>query len=91
MLAVSWVNMISWVKPGAIWAPAALVILVAALGLTVAGAPPARRGARGLWLAAIFVFGSLAVAASVWQAQQALHYPSDAAAAPHEHARRGDL
>lgn len=90
MLPISWANVIAWAKPVALWAPAALVILVAALGLTVAGAPPARRGARGLWLAAILVFGALAVAASVWQAQQALHDPSDAAAAPHRHDSRGD-
>jgi hypothetical protein len=55
------------------WGPVALVILVAALSLTVAGAPPARRGTRRLWTAAIFVCGSLAVAGTVWQAQEILH------------------
>jgi hypothetical protein len=53
--------------------PAGLVILMAALGLTVAGSPPASRGARRFWVAAIFVCGSLAVAGTVWQAQDALH------------------
>jgi hypothetical protein len=66
--------------PIASWGPAALVVLVAALGLTVAGSPPASRGTRRLWTAAIFVCGSLAVAGTVWQAQDALHRKSAAMA-----------
>lgn len=73
---------ISWANPVAIWVPAALVILVAALGLTVAGSPPVLRGARRLWLAAIFLCGSLAVGGTVWQAQEALHRRSEGAALP---------
>src|SRR5487761_1320347 len=70
----------SWANPVAIWVPSALVILVAALGLTVAGSPPVLRGTRRLWLAAIFLCGSLAVGGTVWQAQEALHRRSEAAA-----------
>ncbi|HZU87676.1 MAG TPA: hypothetical protein VE993_00320 [Stellaceae bacterium] len=55
--------------PLATWVPAALVVLTASLGLTMAGAPPARRGARRVWAAALFVCGALAVAGTVWQAQ----------------------
>jgi hypothetical protein len=66
--------------PVADWVPAGLVILMAALGLTVAGSPPASRGARRFWMAAIFVCGSLAVAGTVWQAQDARHRRSEATA-----------
>jgi hypothetical protein len=66
--------------PVAIWVPAALVVLTASLGLTVAGSPPARRGARRLWMTALFVCGSLAVAGTVWQAQAVRHRPPGAAA-----------
>jgi hypothetical protein len=59
--------------PLAIWAPAALVVLTAALGLTVAGSPPARRSTRRLWTMALFVCGSLAVIGTVWQAQAVRH------------------
>src|SRR5579884_561588 len=38
----------------------------------LAGCPPARRGMRRLWMAAVFVGGSLAVAGTAWQAQNTL-------------------
>ena len=66
--------------PVAAWVPAGLVILMAALGLTVAGSPPVSRGARRFWMAAIFVCGSLAVAGTVWQAQDSLYRRSEATA-----------
>jgi hypothetical protein len=66
--------------PIAAWVPAGLVILMAALGLTAAGSPPASRGARRFWMAAIFVCGSLAVAGTVWQAQDSLHRRSETTA-----------
>lgn len=77
---ISWANF--WANPVAIWVPSALVILIAALGLTAAGSPPARRATRRLWLAAIFVCGSLAVAGTVWQAQEARSGASEAMAPP---------
>lgn len=73
---------IAWANPVAIWVPTALVILIAALGLTAAGSPPAQRGARRLWLIAIFLFGSLAVAGTVWQAQGTRERAFASAAAP---------
>ncbi|MGH7038930.1 MAG: hypothetical protein ACREE1_12425 [Stellaceae bacterium] len=82
MIDMAWAKAIAWADPVAIWVPAALVVLVAALGLTVAGSPPVRRGARRLWLGVIFVSGSLAVAGTVWQAQQLLPRRAAAAAAP---------
>jgi|GEM_PF-1191750 ubiquinone biosynthesis protein UbiJ len=59
-------------SPLAVWVPTALVVLIAALSLTLAGSPPARRGMRRLWMAAVFVGGSLAVAGTAWQAQNTL-------------------
>lgn len=82
MIDMGWAKAIAWADPVAIWVPAALVVLVAALGLTVAGSPPVRRGARRLWLGVIFVCGSLAVAGTVWQTQELLPRRSAAAAAP---------
>ncbi|HJU16950.1 MAG TPA: hypothetical protein VJ770_10830 [Stellaceae bacterium] len=69
MLDLSWA---SWANPAATWAPVCFVVLTAALGLTVAGSPPMRRGARRLWVAALFLCGALAVAGTVWQAQERL-------------------
>lgn len=87
MIDVAGAKAIAWAAPVAVWAPAALVVLVAALGLTVAGSPPVRRGGRRLWLLAIFVCGSLAVGGTVWQAQEMLLHQSAAAAAPQVAAR----
>lgn len=68
--------------PLANWLPTGLVVLIAALSLTVAGAPPVRRWARGLWVAALFVCGTLAVAGTVWQAQDMSHRRPEAMATP---------
>lgn len=81
MFDIAWTKAILWAEPEAVWAPAALVVLVAALGLTAAGAPPVRRGARRAWLTVIFVCGSLAVAGSAWQTQEVLSRRSVATSA----------
>lgn len=56
-------------SPYLVWVPLGLVVLVAALGVTVAGSPPVSRGGRRLWLLALFIVGSLAVAGTVYEAQ----------------------
>src|SRR5689334_14449689 len=47
------------------WLPTLLAIVVTALALTATGSPPAAASRRRLWMASIFVFGSLTIAATV--------------------------
>jgi hypothetical protein len=52
------------------WLPTLFVIILTALALTRAGAPPLSAASRRLWSAGILLFGALALAASVWQGKQ---------------------
>jgi hypothetical protein len=52
------------------WVPTLLVIIETAIALTWASSPPAAAIGRRSWLAGLFVFGSLAIAATVWQGRQ---------------------
>jgi hypothetical protein len=52
------------------WWPTLLVIIVTAVSLTGAGTPAFGQTVRRLWMVSIFLFGSLAVAATVWQGQK---------------------
>jgi hypothetical protein len=52
------------------WLPTMLVIIETAIALTWANSPPAAAIGRRTWLASLLVFGSLAIAATVWQGRQ---------------------
>ena len=52
------------------WLPTLLVIIETAIALTWASSPPAAAMARRWWLTSLFVFGSFAIAATVWQGRQ---------------------
>ncbi len=53
------------------WLPTLLVIILTAAALTRASSPPATPTTRRLWLASIMLFGSLALASSMWQGKRA--------------------
>ena len=48
------------------WLPTLFVIILTAVALTEAGAPPASAAGQRIWLMSILFFGVLALAASVW-------------------------
>jgi cell division protein FtsB len=50
--------------------PTLFVIILAAVALTEAGAPPSSSAGRRIWLGSIMFFGALALASSVWQGKQ---------------------
>jgi hypothetical protein len=53
------------------WLPTLLLIILTAVALTAASAPPVTRAARRICFAAITLFGVLALAGSVWQGMKA--------------------
>jgi hypothetical protein len=54
-----------------LWLPTLLVIILTALALTSAGSRPAATSSgRRSWMAGFFVFGCLAIAATVWLGQR---------------------
>jgi hypothetical protein len=55
----------------ALWLPALLVIIVTSLSLTALGPRPAAPSGRRSWMTAILIFGSLAIATSVWLGRRA--------------------
>jgi len=59
------------------WLAVLLVVVLTALALTAVGSSPATATSKRLWMSAIFLSGSLAIAGSVWQTRKALE---DAAA-----------
>jgi cell division protein FtsB len=50
--------------------PTLFVIILAAVALTEAGAPPSSAAGRRIWLGSIMFFGALALASSVWLGKQ---------------------
>ena len=58
------------------WLPTLLVIVVTAMALTGAGSPPAGASARRAWTAGLMLCGFLAIAGTVWQAQQRAGNPA---------------
>jgi len=50
-----------------LWLPVLLVVVLAALALTRAGSSPVTATSRRLWTAIILLWGSFAIAGSVWQ------------------------
>lgn len=52
------------------WLPTLFVIVLTAVALTRAGAPPSTAGGRRVWFGSIVIFGLLALATSVWQGKQ---------------------
>jgi hypothetical protein len=54
------------------WLATLLVIVLTAVALTEAGYPSARSRSTRLWMAGILLFGSLAIAATVWQSRNAI-------------------
>jgi hypothetical protein len=58
------------------WAPTLLVIIETAIALTWASSPPATAIGRRWWMAGLFVVGSLAIAASVWQGRGQAEEPA---------------
>jgi hypothetical protein len=53
------------------WFSVLLVVFLAALALTAAGSAPVTPRGKRLWMAIIFLSGSLAIAGSVWQTRKA--------------------
>jgi hypothetical protein len=52
------------------WLPTLFVIILTAVALTRAGAPPMSAAGRRIWLGSIMLLGLLALASSVWQAKK---------------------
>jgi hypothetical protein len=52
------------------WLPTLLVIIASAVALTAASSQPASAAGRRLWVASICLFGSLAIAGTVWQGRK---------------------
>ena len=52
------------------WLPTLLVIIETAIALTWASSPPVAAIGRRWWMASLFLFGSLAIVATVWQGRQ---------------------
>lgn len=57
------------------WLPTFLVIIQTAVVLTWANSPPSRAIGRRLWMASLLIFGSLAIAGTVWQGRRQLDEP----------------